>query len=66
MICLMWWFFFYKQAFTVESSFTLFWKSGQMLEWAAQGGGWVTIPGDVEETFRYSTKGHGLVWKWWW
>jgi len=27
-------------------------KSGQVLEWAAQGGGRVTDPGVVQETFR--------------
>ena len=32
-----------------------------MLEWAARGGGEVTIPGGVQETFRYCTEGHGLV-----
>ena len=37
------------------------------MEWTAQGGGTVTIPGGVQETFRCSTKGHGLVGKhWWW
>ena len=29
--------------------------------WAAQGGGWITITGDVREMFRCCTKGHGLV-----
>ena len=32
-----------------------------MLEWTAQGGGGVTDPGGVEETFRCCTEGHGLV-----
>ena len=32
-----------------------------MLEWAAQGGGGVTISGGVQETFRCCTEGHGLV-----
>ena len=36
------------------------------MEWAAQGSGGVTIPGGVQETFRYCTKGHGLVGKYWW
>ena len=36
-------------------------KSGQELEWAAQGGGRVTIPGGVQETYRCCTEGHGLV-----
>ena len=36
-------------------------KSGQALEWAAQGGDEVTISGDVQETFRCRTEGHGLV-----
>ena len=36
------------------------------MEWAAQGGGGVTIPGGVHETFRCSTKKHGLVGKYWW
>jgi len=26
-----------------------------------QGGGWVTVPGGVQETFRWCTKEHGLV-----
>ena len=32
-----------------------------MLEWAAQGGGGVTVPGGVQETLRCCTKGRGLV-----
>jgi len=32
-----------------------------MLKWAAQGGGGVTIPGGVLETFRCGTEGHDLV-----
>ena len=32
-----------------------------MLEQAAQGGGGLTVPGGAQETFRYFTKGHGLV-----
>jgi len=40
--------------------------SGNAMEWAAQGGGGVTIPGGVHETFRCSTKKHGLVGKYWW
>ena len=36
-------------------------KSVQVLEWAAQGGGGVTVPGSVQETFRCCTEGHGLV-----
>jgi len=32
-----------------------------MLEWAAEGGGGVTVPGGVQETFRCCTEGHGLV-----
>ena len=32
-----------------------------MLEQAAQGGGGVTDPGGVQETFRCHTEGHGLV-----
>ena len=31
------------------------------MEWAVQGGGGVTIPGGVQETFRCCTEGHGLV-----
>ena len=38
----------------------------QALEWPAQGGGGVTIPGGVQETFRCCTEGHGLVGKYWW
>ena len=30
------------------------------LEWAAQGGGGVTVPGSAQETFR-CTEGRGLV-----
>ena len=36
-------------------------ESGQTQEQAAQGGGRVTVPGGVQETFRYCTKGHGSV-----
>ena len=36
-------------------------KSGQALEWAAQGGAGVTIPSGVQEKFRCCTKGHGSV-----
>ena len=32
-----------------------------MLEWAAQEGGGVNIPGSVQERFRCCTKGHDLV-----
>ena len=32
-----------------------------MLEWAVRGGGGVTIPGGVQETFRCCTEGRGLV-----
>jgi len=32
-----------------------------VLEWAAQGGGGVTIPGGVQEMCRHGTKGHGIV-----
>ena len=32
-----------------------------MLEWAARGGGGVTVPGGVQETFRCCVEGHGLV-----
>ena len=32
-----------------------------MLEWAAQGGGEVTVPGGVQETCRCCTEGCGLV-----
>ena len=38
--------------------------SGQALEWAAQEGDGVTIPGGVQETFRLCTEGHGLVNYW--
>lgn len=40
-------------------------KSGQMLEQAAREGGWVIVPGHVEETFRCCTKEHGLVGRYW-
>ena len=36
-------------------------KIGQALEQAAQEGGGVTNPGDVQETHRCGTEGHGLV-----
>ena len=35
-------------------------QSVQALEGAAQGGGWVTVPGGVQETFR-CTEGQRLV-----
>jgi len=35
--------------------------SGQALEQAAQGGGGITIPGDVQKTCRCGTLGCGLV-----
>jgi len=35
-------------------------KSGQVLEWAAQGGGGVTNPGGVQGRFRH-VEGCGLV-----
>ena len=38
-----------------------FFKSGQALEWAVQGGGGVTDPGGVQATFRCCTERHGLV-----
>ena len=31
------------------------------MEQAVQGSGGVAVPGDVQETFRCSTEGHGLV-----
>jgi len=37
-----------------------------MLEWAAQGGGLVTVPGGVQEMFECRTKGYGLGGKYWW
>jgi len=37
-----------------------------VLEWAAQGGGGVTIPGGVQETSGCGTEGHGLVGENWW
>ena len=36
-------------------------NSGQVLEWAAQGRGGGTVPGDVQEMFRSCTVGYGLV-----
>lgn len=41
-------------------------KSGEVLEWAVQGSGEVTIPGGVQEMFRGCTKGHGLMGRYWW
>jgi len=32
-----------------------------VLEWAAQGGGEVTVPGGIQEACRCYTEGHGLV-----
>jgi len=31
-----------------------------VLEWAAQGGGGVSVPGGIHSTFRCCTEGHGL------
>jgi len=31
-----------------------------VLEWTAQGGGGVNIPGGVQEAFKYCSKGHNL------
>ena len=42
-------------------NFLLIQKSDQVLEQAAQGGGGVTVPGGVQETFGCCTKGRGLV-----
>ena len=36
-------------------------KSDDALAQAAQGGGGVTIPEDIQETWRCGTEGHGLV-----
>lgn len=36
-----------------------------MLEHTAQGGGWVSVRGDVQEMFRCYTKEHGVVGKYW-
>ena len=38
----------------------LLWESGQVVKWAAQGGGGVTVPGGVQEPFK-CTEGHGIV-----
>lgn len=35
-------------------------KSGEVLEEAAQRSG-VTVPGGIQEAWRYGTEGHGLV-----
>jgi len=35
--------------------------TGWVLAQAAQGGGGVTLPGGVQETYRSGTSGHGLV-----
>ena len=37
-----------------------------VLEWAAQGGGGVTILGDIQQKFTCCTKAHGLARKYWW
>jgi len=36
-----------------------------MLEWAAQTGGGLAVPGGVQKRFGYCTEGHGLVRKHW-
>ena len=36
-------------------------KSGQALEWTAQGGGGVTNPGGVQGMFGCCVEGHGLA-----
>jgi len=36
-------------------------ESGQALEQAALGGGGVTVPGGLQETFRCCTEGCGIV-----
>ena len=36
-------------------------QESQVMDQAAQGGGRVTVPEGVRETFRCCTKGHGLV-----
>jgi len=37
-----------------------------MLEWVAQGGGRITVPGGAQETFRCCTMEHRLEGKYWW
>jgi len=53
-------FFFCCKCFTILE-ILLFQKSGQVLERAAQGGGGVTDPGDVQGTSGHFVEGHGLV-----
>ena len=53
-------FFFCCKCFTILE-ILLFQKSGQVLERAAQGGGGVTDPGDVQGTFICCSEGCGLV-----
>ena len=36
-------------------------NSGEVSEWAAEGGGGVTIPGSFQEVCKCGTKEHGLV-----
>jgi len=31
------------------------------VKWAAWGGSWLTVPGDIQEIFRFGAKGYGLV-----
>ena len=38
-------------------------KHGEVLEWAAQGDGAVTVPVDVPELWRCGTEGRGQ-WRW--
>ena len=39
----------------------ILWKSDEVLELTAQGGGWVTIPGNIQETSRCGSKGQGVL-----
>jgi len=47
---------------TIRNSYFL--KERSALTQAAQGGGGVTIPGNVQELWRCDSEGHGL-WAWW-
>lgn len=46
--------------FTYQEEFLLR-RSGQTLEWAAQGSGGVTVPGDVQEVCRCDTEEHSVM-----
>ena len=54
-----------QRRFRLDVTKKLLTKSGEVLKWAAQGGGGVTDPGGVQETLRCDTEGHVLLGKCW-